>query len=528
MGLTLSFPIALSLAPQPPTPSRTPAASPLTIEPLYVRLLPESSQLRAAMVSPDGNSIYSLVEVPVVDIGKVLNQHALAWTGALTGILTSLLAVWVWRAARRRRRPGSLYCRRCDYDVTSLAIGAATRCPECGADLASKPPVAGRGGARRTALPLCLLLVVLAAYALVGFSWHKGHRELIPEGRWGSQTLESWSGHGSLAWLKEAAATGDLLLEVDAATGQTRRRVTTRATQTYWQMEFNPGAQAVYLSNRSQGADLVDLSSGRVRASFNQRPLDINASSAPSIIGHSANFDVVYLNTTESPRSGRAILTEWNWRTGATRDIASEVGYRRTDSPLPFGRHYAMVPGQPRRFVLYPDFMEAFNAKMFNVKVLDGDGNTRVEKDLGPRVAHDAVPAFSTDGELMFLVRGYGDAIEGYSTGSLERVGSADSAERGSSASRVIVRADGRLMIVPGIQNMDVRDLVEKKWIARLKHPSDSYAPRSITFSDDGRTVGAVFQSGGSGGGGGPFVFKLGVWRLPESLGANAQTPQAK
>jgi len=153
------------------------------------------------------------------------------------------------------------------------------------------------------------------------------------------------------------------------------------------------------------------------------------------------------------------------------------------------------------------------------VRLLDGDGTVLVEKDLGTDVTTGQRPEFLPDGSLFFLMVSDGRAVAGYDASSLELVGKV-TVPGGGGWEPVTVRPDGRLMLVPGARGIYVRDLVEKKWLARLDHPADCYAPRSFTFSDDSLTIGAVFQSDGRNPASSSpaFVFKLAVWVLPESL----------
>ncbi|HYC99703.1 MAG TPA: hypothetical protein VEB22_00620, partial [Phycisphaerales bacterium] len=120
----------------------------------------------------------------------------------------------------------------------------------------------------------------------------------------------------------------------------------------------------------------------------------------------------------------------------------------------------------------------------------------------------------------VFLPGPYGGivALDATSLRQVDRLGI------GTSTEHATVRPDGRLMLIPGHREIAVRDMHAKAWRAPLAFDQSVYAPRSIHFSADGRTVCAVFQSGGRsvapGGTPTPIVFQLGVWRLPESLAA--------
>jgi len=491
-----------------------------TVEARFVQQMPESAELHAALVAPDGRTVYAQVEVPVINAGSLLNQNANYLAGGVAGILSVVLVVWLWRRAKRRRVTGAVFCARCDYDLTSLhgpGNRRAARCPECGADLDRRRPVVGRRAIARIGPPVALLGVVAGATAWFCTAGRRTYPYQFRESSWGSRILLDWSGRRGLEWIGKAATRGDMLLEVDAETGKTRRVVTTRAATTFWPMAFNARANAVYLS-RHFGVDLVDLRSGGVLASFALHPPNYSGTNAPAIAGHSGSGRVAYISGSDLD-NGRAYLSEWEWRTGRARDIASVEGFQRGDSGYRSSRHYIRVPAPTPRFLQFPDLMEAFPTQTYLVRLLDGDGTVLVEKDLGTDVTTGQRPEFLPDGSLFFLMVSDGRAVAGYDASSLELVGKV-TVPGGGGWEPVTVRPDGRLMLVPGARGIYVRDLVEKKWLARLDHPADCYAPRSFTFSDDSLTIGAVFQSDGRNPASSSpaFVFKLAVWVLPESL----------
>lgn len=479
--------------------------------------LPEGPDLHSAIVSGDGMSIYALVEARVVDVGWLLNAQRWFMVNIAGGMAVVVLVVWIWRAAKRRGLPDRRYCRKCHYDLTAPAgaggaRGAAVeRCPECGSELARRPPVAGRRMWRRIAAPATLLLLVVAACVWYGTDGRKRFSEPFPGGRWGSMRLLGLGELLRITTITNAAGKGDLLLELDLQSGATRRVIATRARRTYWPMAINRSANAVYVTSGNAGVDLVSVEDGRVLASL----ADARASSltAHYIAGHSADERLVYICAQDAV-STRTDLVEWEWQRGKRRTLASAGAYTAGSNLSP--RHFMRVPGEPPRFLRYPGFSEVFHSKTYVVAVLDASGNQVAFNSYGEEVSTHGPPVFNGDGSMMFLTQHHGYSVKGFETASLAAVGDLMLNEP-SPPYGLAMRHDGKLLLLPRQRSVWVRDILEKKWLAHLHHPADCYAPRSVSFSDDGLVVAAVFQSGGISGAGAKGVsFKLAVWRLPE------------
>jgi len=123
---------------------------------------------------------------------------------------------------------------------------------------------------------------------------------------------------------------------------------------------------------------------------------------------------------------------------------------------------------------------------------------------------------------MIFLNGQYGSSIVAVDSTTLETIGTLATG-MGGGRTELIVHKDGRSMLVPLHRQIALRDIRSKAWGPVLNFPANAYGPSSLQFSDDGRTVLAVFQSNVSGGlaaggtaGGPQFAFLLGVWRLPE------------
>jgi hypothetical protein len=458
------------------------------------------------------------VHTPVVDVGKLINQHAQTCASIIAAVLGVALLAWLRRTARRRRVMGVMHCRRCDYNVTGIApAGAAQpRCPECGVDLAERSPLPGRSARRRLWLPVTLLALVTIPYA-----WYMlpvGHNTFprpIPEGRWGSTTLLRWSSASWLAWISKSSTPGELLLELDTQTGVTRRAVATRASQTYFPLQYNRFATAVCLSRGLSSFDLVSVESGRVVASLAGNMPSPVGTGDPFMTGYDKAGAKVYLDCS-GLKNANSWITEWDWRSGNTRQLGVVAALSSTKYASP--PHHTLIPGEPIRFLRYTSFGEAYDTKHYRLAILDADGAVVKEVDLGEGVDSMAKPTFSPGGERFFLTSKYGRGLRAYDAHTLELIGEV-SAGIGGGDAYAPISADGRLILLAEHRGIIVRDTQRKAWASTLVFPSEVYAAHSLNFSDDGRTVCAVFQSGGrtSALASPPgYVFQLGVWKLPE------------
>ncbi|HZW06838.1 MAG TPA: hypothetical protein VFF65_06915, partial [Phycisphaerales bacterium] len=419
------------------------------IQPLYIKVLPESSDLESAMVSPDGKSIWAVVDAPMIDVGKLINQNALTLASILAGVASLLLLVWAYRAAHRRRTVGAMHCRRCDYEVAGVAASqTAPICTECGLDLRRRPPRPGRTRFRRLALPVTAALLVVGSFTWFLTVGRAAYPKPAPEGRWGSTTLQRWSSTPWLTWLNAASERGDLLLELDTESGVTRRLICARPTRTFFHAVYNPAAKAVYLQG-PDGIDLVGVDSGRTIATLRGEEAVGRGSTAPLIAGHGAGGGTVYLNGAASDGAS-SWLVEWDWRTGKHRRIAQAPGWKGQAYPSP--AHHTVIPGTPLRLLRYTDFGEAFQTKHYRLTLLDDKGTVLKEADLGERVNPMSVPSFSSDGALVFLPGPFSGVVA-LDASSLQQV---DRLSTRTSTDRATVRPDGRLMLIPGHRQIEV------------------------------------------------------------------------
>ncbi len=519
---------------EPPPASSAPAASAATsgagltipgqaekvsnILPEYVKQLPESPNLSGVVVSPDGSRVYALVNSPTIDVGALGNEYVRPVADIAAAILTLILLVLIWRAARRRVNVNSRYCVRCDYDLTTLLHHdrPPTHCPECGADLSQRRPVAGQRLIRRTLGLVVLLALVMSAYGWYVWKGSHWYPRPIPEGRWASTALYEYGTAHGVAWPPRVEADGDLLLEIDASTGATSRSIAQRPSRTFWDLTYNPLAKGVYLKS-GDGVDLVAVEDGRVIAHL---PDADGTPGFPLAIGHAAEPSRVYLDLVSAP-TGEAQLVEWNWSDGARTQLAAVA--RPPGTRIHGDRHFASIPAAPRGFLHYGKFQEPGMISAGLSVVLLGEQRGPLSETKLRDLNEDAIPAITSDGSTLFALGKGGFGVCGFSLPSLAETATF-SGGTFAGARSVALRPDG-IMAVPGENGIMIRDVGAKKWVLMLTYSPTEYAPRSFSFSQDGLTLAAVMQSGGVSGGPANVTFKLGVWKLPAFLAMKAGAP---
>jgi hypothetical protein len=314
---------------------------------------------------------------------------------------------------------------------------------------------------------------------------------------------------------------GELLLEIDTQTGATRRTVATRASETYCPIHYNRFAKAVLLARGSTRMDLVSVESGRIVASLDVDAVPGLAVSEWSFVtGYDSAGSKAYLDCTDATYTN-SWITEWDWRSGATRRIGVTPAGTAPGRPAP--RHHAVIPGEPVRFLRFTDFGEAYHTKHYRLAILNAEGAVVLEKDMGEAVDSMAVPAFSPDGERIYLFShvGYGlQVLDSHALGHFADIATG----LNNRDTYTPVTLDGSFVLVAGYEGIAACQTGANPSRYALKSPQEAYAAHSIHVSDDGCTVCAVFQSSKGSGGSAGYVSQLGVWKLPKALGNESKT----
>jgi len=494
----------------------------MEVQPRVVRF-PEMDAVNCAEFSADGKSLYVEIPVEVINLGAVVMN----WGGwlALVVIVPLVLAsvVWWWRVAVRPRVPRGRYCRKCNYDVGPTVDGGGPQCTECGTEFARKPPVVGRRRWLRWAPAMVLgLLAVASAFAAYS-PWTKkpvvaGIAERAGVSRWAWEQMTRRQIPLKAAWVGEGA----MLLEVDASTGERVRTIDVRAERSFAGMKLMPDGERLLMASGA-GVECVRLSDGRRLDEFTvpRMQWDWEGSIFQGFCddGQSALLSCWSFGETE------VRLSAWNPTTGAVRIIATSTSKYQDRAGGGAGTFRAVhgrklivsgrdPQGQVTKVLACPTFSEAFNLKTYEVEFIDATTGTRTMRDLGAEIDVMCKPAVTADGTMAFLMQNYGSAILAIDPSNGEVLGRLARTSAAGSETCILMRND-RWMLVTSPESVMVRDIRDKKWLARLIYPPGDFAPNEIVASQDGGRIAAVLMTPRNlalVGGAPRYSFELAIW----------------
>jgi hypothetical protein len=494
-----------------------------SIAPTHILDFSDLGDLYSAALSPDGSRLYALVHAPVVDFGRVFATYWPEWMGTLAGLFTLILLIPLALRLRRRQRDGDPYCPRCNYNLSGQS--ADPRCPECGLNLSKRPPIKGRRAWGRSRPIAVAIVLVLGAYGtLLACRVPRDAAWLQPD--WTSVRAVSWCDKRGFEWLARFKSKGDMVLEVDASTGQRLRTVCSRSSQTFFQLVLTPDGSGLYLCRSARdGIALVNIADGHVVASYVTPPAVAQSGTMgrggeflyeaghSPVIGHTRDGSAVLSYWSDSTTIAHAAV--WNPKTGKSTIIASTQGYvdATSNALLCEGRQFVMV-GQtdPIRVISTPLFMESQRTNSFEVRWFGPDGRETRKVDLWPDVGFDGMPAVVPDGSLAFFST-YGRVIAlDLATGSREK--RSDVYEDMASPTDLIAGIDGVRLFVPGSSHIAVCDIQRKERTADLKAPLGYHGPRAISSPTPSRAA-AVYQGPAKTKPGRSFV--AAIWDIPPS-----------
>jgi hypothetical protein len=491
------------------------------IQPRLVLDYTDLGDLHSAALSPDGTRLYALLHAQFVDLGQAIAHYWPEWGAAAIALAVLILLVPLVRRLRRRQTDGDPYCRRCNYSLRDRTADQACVCPECGLDLAKRPPIRGRRAWKRAWPIAALLALVLGAY---GSLWaFKVRREVVwLHPQWCSTAALKWCDKPSMAWLTQFKRKGDLVIASDASTGERLRIVCGRASATYFRLVLTPDGSGLYLVRTdSSGIDLVSVGSGRTRATFTAGPRGAPGAGGAgrgefcydiggdAVIGHTADGSVLLSYWSDSKALASAVL--WNPTTGKTTIIATTKAYIDERSGRSFcqGRQFVRVgTAEPVQVISTPLFMEAFPTKTFEVRWFGQDGAETRKVDLKESVAPHEYPAITPAGDLAIFSEQYGRALISLDLQTGEEAGRI-SAEVGTGPP--VFAADGVRLLVPARDGVLIRDTARKQWTALLREPQGFYGARHVTSPTASRAA-AVFQGQPVAN---KFPFRAAIWDIP-------------
>lgn len=460
--------------------------------------------LSAAFAS-DGRSIYAHIHEPTIDLWRLLFVPRRIIGGVVMGIIFLMTAMQARRIVKRRQRLGHLYCRRCNYDVGTQAGSAApsgsataavsdgkpeARCSECGLDLAARPPKPGRRTRSRLALPIGLLVVLAGLYAYVCTPWFARHHWSRVQS-WTSPWLARFAERHDVWYLKKQIRESDRVIEVDLETGRAIRTVLRRNSRTYGRLSISPDGKTLVMDGpASESATAFRVSSGSRLGAAVMPGWVQHSPGLPATVGWSGDSRTAYIAWFDRDKNIGGV-SAWNLKTGSARELFRTPGFKRLDSRLSYGRLFARLGSdEPPRFVSWPNFMEAHPTKTFKVRV---HGENQPEREFSPTPMPSSMsePAITPDGRTMFFPVGFGESIVGIDTATGGTIGTL-STNPGGGNETIDIDGAGRRMVIDG-DPLVVRDIVDRRWVARLVEPTGLYGPRP-SISRDGQWVAAVMQ----------------------------------
>lgn len=158
----------------PPQATGTSGSTPPTLEPITTITVPNDVAGRASFGFVQIDETNQILYIRHPNGGVAWYERA-KWFAPDIALLTLPITLLVTLIALRRvvlrpRHPGRSYCARCNYDLTPAPITATqptpitlARCPECGVETATRPPIRGRFAIRRFGPILAIALIIFIA-----------------------------------------------------------------------------------------------------------------------------------------------------------------------------------------------------------------------------------------------------------------------------------------------------------------------------------------------------------------------------
>lgn len=496
-------------APEPGVRDRhTPTA--LDIQPRSQLAFSDSDDIGGVAFSPDSTAMYVQLRLEAIDPVDVVRAYWPEALGAGVGIAALVLLWLALRVVRRRRRPGHWHCRRCNYDLTGLAVpltddGAAPcRCPECGVDVANRTPVRGRRLSLRLAPLLVPVALLLGGYATLWIAAVPRATAMNRDAYWPSTTLASWVQSWQVAWLMPFLRSVDRIVAVDPASGRRLRTVYTGSFVTYFPLVLTPDGGSLFLSGGSGRLLRVDTRSGRVLGAAVRPGGSETTGGWQRVIGFSkdgAEAYAVHLHDAEL----KTRVYGWDLASGRQRLLAETDAYEEILSGGrrgTFAREYFVQSVEPLRFVSVPDFMERYSGQRDYVARLQGAGRPPDREIPWPAITGPTQPpVLSADGRR-FYIQEETHAVRVMDLHTGEETWFTTAGLFDTGLDQLVLSRNGRWLFwsMHGGAIL-ARDLNSESWAARCHYDEELIAP-ALSVSPDARwLVGVGFYSRASADG---------------------------
>jgi hypothetical protein len=469
--------------------------------------------------SPDGARLYASYPMPVIDVWSLAVSLWPELLGGVLALLTIVTLVLLLRRRSRRQSAGAPHCRRCNYDLSAhaaaergLAFPPGTKCPECGSDLARRPPRRGRSFRRRAAIPLALWTGAAAAYAALFIAGVPRVNAASAWLDWSSAALARLAARWSSPWLSRRVTQGEQIAQYDTATGSFTRTLLTHRDRTFSDLAVSPDGAAL-LTWGAKGVKAFSTLTGRriSSAALPGYPGDVGY---PFVLGFTPESAHAFVSWIDRDR-GLCGVSRVNIRSGAAQTLVSTTHSPPGSTPRgsPWGRHFVMISSDPPVFVSYPHFMESYASKRFTLRVHDARVPDReIEVSVLPDLTSwVAIVRDAKLGPVARTIAEYGQSI----TGTVISTGDP------APTFRTTMGPSGRLDVSPdsatlagGANNaVQLVSAADGKPARTLPLPPQLYAP-SPKFSPDGKWLAANCQK--NLGAPPNFTHEIVLWRLGE------------
>jgi hypothetical protein len=375
------------------------------------------------------------------------------------------------------------------------------------------------------------LCVPVAIVAIAGYATL--HITGIPRSvgtwfEWHSLGLaKSWA---SVPRLARYAQSRDRIVEVDPVSGEIRRVLTTLSTSTWSPLFLTPDGRSLLVGDGLLFR--VDSRTGRVtgRVTLPGDNRTMGTSSSSTILGVVDGRAIACVSDATDLKDR---ICAWDLASGAL-EILHESDMYVTAKGRPSARAGVIVPGETLRVVSVPTFTENYEKDRagrpeYVVRDIDIDLSTVREMPLAPAPRSLSLPAVDAPSGLVFFV----DGISGIHGFDVESWGFAGSLTASIPTTfwdgAPLVNVARRWMVVSTLNDqLVVRDIDRRAWIASLSCPEDMVHPEPY-MTIDGRRLAAIgFRQASSVGPppAGGFVHSLLLYDL-SPLDAPADTPDA-
>lgn len=461
--------------------------------------------------SPDGATLYFAETASSINLwsaGVALWPEILGAVAALCAIL----AVWViLRVRRRPQTVGAPHCRGCNYNVVAQAPDAVKRgadrrppppgtlCPECGADLARRPPRRGRSALRRAApvvAPALLVALVYTSFLIVGLP--RGGRAAGWFGLWVPR-VDRLAQEKQWKWLLGRSEYVVRIRSVSVSGADEPRTIATvKGYAVPNGLRVAPDGRHLVLVTIEGQVLWISRDGSRVASmtlsSANPMPKHDNL---VGFLGEDRDPWVCLADTDRASQVSR--LIRWNPASGQRAVMVEEPAWlkRMPTGEVPLGRRYA-VAGSPAELsalrpltISAPGFMQSSEADRYEVVVRTADGQERNRFEIAEMYAGMSGLMLRQESGWLFLSN-LASGIVGYDLATGERLGEFRSALTDPSDGNAAISADGRRLFLSLVNSrILVRDIDRKRTIARLTYPAGFISP-DIFASRDGRRVAIV------------------------------------